>query len=368
MTTPCTTTTEATTTTERPGGGRVSAQSGTLLAAAGLLAAAAVGAALWFAPREGERPAGGGAGITAPAPPASAGAETESDEPAVLNASGYVTARLQATVSSKVTGRVVEVLFEEGMAVRAGQVLARLDDSSPRAQLRLAEASLSAAESAVSETVVRRREALLELERQRQLVERGVAPQTDEDAARAEADALAARIGARNLEVAVARREVDLRRADLDDTVIRAPFSGIALARNAQPGEMVSPVSGGGGFTRTGICTIVDMSSLEIEVDVNESYINRVRPGQRAIARIDAYPDWRIPATVVTMVPAADRQRATVMVRLRFDELDPRILPDMGVNVAFLDDTPEDAANEPDCIAGGIPAYQGADRPEESRP
>ena len=136
----------------------------------------------------------------------------------------------------------------------------------------------------------------------------------------------------------MAEREVALRRQDLDDTVIRAPFAGVAITKDAQPGEMISPVSAGGGFTRTGICTIVDMSSLEIEVDVNEAYISRVRPGQQAEATLDAYPDWRIPARVITTVPTADRQKATVQGAHRFDQLDPRILPDMGVKVAFLGD------------------------------
>ena len=144
----------------------------------------------------------------------------------------------------------------------------------------------------------------------------------------------------------MAEREIDVRRTAQEDTVIRAPFSGVAISKDAQPGEMISPVSAGGGFTRTGVCTIVDMSSLEIEVDVNESYINRVSPGQRVVATLDAYPDWEIPARVITTIPAADRQRATVLVRIAFDELaDSRILPDMGVNVAFLEAGPpeEDA-------------------------
>jgi RND family efflux transporter MFP subunit len=144
----------------------------------------------------------------------------------------------------------------------------------------------------------------------------------------------------------VAERQVALRQSDLDDTVIRAPFAGVALSKDAQPGEMVSPVSAGGGFTRTGISTIVDMSSLEIEVDVNESFINRVTPGQKVEATLDAYPDWRIPAHVITIVPTADRQRATVLVRIAFEQLDPRILPDMGVKVAFMG-APEPASATP---------------------
>ena len=262
-------------------------------------------------------------------------------QPTVLNASGYVTARLQSTVSSKVTGRIVDVLVEEGMAVAEGQVLARLDDTTERSYLALAEAQLGAARGALAELEVRYAEAQLDLDRQRALLEQRLIGQADLDAAQAEADSLAARIANQREQVVVAEREIDVRRTALEDTVIRAPFGGVAISKDAQPGEMISPVSAGGGFTRTGVCTIVDMSSLEIEVDVNESYINRVSPAQRVVATLDAYPDWEIPASVITTIPAADRQRATVLVRIAFDELgDPRILPDMGVNVAFLETGP----------------------------
>jgi HlyD family secretion protein len=263
---------------------------------------------------------------------------------AVLNASGYVTARRQATVSSKITGKVMEVLVEEGMAVREGQVLARLDDATARKQLALVEARLGSQRSALAETGVRLKEARLNQQRMRRLLEQGVTTQAQADAADAEVDSLAARLELGRQEVAVAEREVALRRQDLEDAVIRAPFTGIAVSKDAQPGEMISPVSAGGGFTRTGICTLVDMDSLEIEVDVNESYIHRVEPGQSAVATLDAYPDWRIPARVIMPVPTADRQKATVRVRLAFQALDPRILPDMGVKVAFLGDEKEGTA------------------------
>ena len=270
-------------------------------------------------------------------------------QPTVLNASGYVTARLQSTVSSKVTGRIVDVLVEEGMAVTEGQVLARLDDTTERSYLALAEAQLGAARGALAELEVRYAEAQLDLDRQRRLLDQRLIGQADLDTARAESDSLAARIANQRELVVVAEREIDVRRTALEDTVIRAPFSGVAISKDAQPGEMISPVSAGGGFTRTGVCTIVDMSSLEIEVDVNESYINRVSPRQRVVAALDAYPDWEIPASVITTIPAADRQRATVLVRIAFDELgDPRILPDMGVNVAFLEagPPPEEAVTD----------------------
>ena len=262
----------------------------------------------------------------------------------VLNASGYVTARRQATVSSKITGKVVDVLVEEGMEIREGQVLAHLDDSIPRKQLALAESQLGSQRRALAENEVRLRQAKLNQDRMRRLHEQGVSTQADADTADADVDALVARLALGRQDVEVSERQIALRRQDLDDTVIRAPFSGVAVTKDAQPGEMISPISAGGGFTRTGICTLVDMKSLEVDVDVNESYIHRVQPGQKAVATLDAYPDWQIPAHVIMPVPTADRQKATVKVRLGFERLDPRILPDMGVKVAFLGDEKAGAA------------------------
>jgi RND family efflux transporter MFP subunit len=263
----------------------------------------------------------------------------------VLNASGYVTARRRATVSSKVTGKVVDVLVEEGHAVREGQVLAHLDDTQARAALNYAEAQLSASQKAAAEDQARLQQAELTLGRRQQLLKEGVVGKAELDDAQSQVDSLKARIAYTQQQVAVAESQVRLQQANLNDMVVRAPFSGIAISKDAQPGEMISPVSAGGGFTRTGICTIVDMASLEIEVDVNESYINRVRNGQTVEAVLDAYPDWRIPAHVITTIPSADRQKATVKVRIGFDRLDPRILPDMGVKVSFLrDEEPGNAA------------------------
>jgi RND family efflux transporter MFP subunit len=252
----------------------------------------------------------------------------------VLNASGYVTARRQATVSSKVTGKVEEVLIEEGMEVVTGQVLARLDSSNVRASVRLSEAQLAAARTELQETRVRRAEAQLDLDRVMNLVSQQVASQAELDRAQAQVDSLTARLGSQSQAVAVAQRALAVASQSLDDTIIRAPFDGIVVAKNAQPGEMISPMSSG-GFTRTGIGTIVDMSSLEIEVDVNEAYINRVAAGQRVEATLDAYTDWKIPSQVIAIIPTADRQTATVQVRIGFDDLDSRILPDMGIKVAF---------------------------------
>jgi RND family efflux transporter MFP subunit len=245
-----------------------------------------------------------------------------------------VTARRQATVSSKVTGKVEDVLIEEGMEVSEGQVLARLDSSNAQASVKLSEAQLLAARTELKETRVRRAEAQLDLDRIKSLVADQVASQAELDRAQAQVDSLDARLESQSRAVGVAERALALARRSLDDTVIRAPFSGIVVAKNAQPGEMISPMSSG-GFTRTGIGTIVDMSSLEIEVDVNEAYINRVVAGQRVEATLDAYADWKIPSQVIAIIPTADRQTATVRVRIGFEELDPRILPDMGVKVAF---------------------------------
>jgi RND family efflux transporter MFP subunit len=261
----------------------------------------------------------------------------------VLNASGYVTARRRATVSSKVTGKVLEVFVEEGKAVKKGQVLARLDDSQIRAALQVAQAQLAASQRGAAEDEARLKQAQLTLDRRSRLIEEKVVGRAEVDEAQSEVDSLKARIAVAEQQIKVAQAQVNARETDLTDMEVRAPFDGIAISKDAQPGEMISPVSAGGGFTRTGICTIVDMSSLEIEVDVNETYINRVHAGQRVEAVLDAYPDWRIPAHVITTIPSADRQKATVKVRIAFDALDQRILPDMGVKVSLLRD-PDPAA------------------------
>jgi RND family efflux transporter MFP subunit len=253
----------------------------------------------------------------------------------VLNASGYVTARRQATVSSKVTGKVIEILIEEGMKVKEGQILARLDDTNTRASFLLAEAQLKSAEAALAETRVRIDEAEKELKRQSDLVKSKIATQADYEHAEASALSLKAKLEQQQADIVVAQRSVATWQQQLDDAIIRAPFSGMVTSKNAQPGEMISPISAGGGFTRTGICTIVDMESLEIEIDVNESYINRVQASQPVEATLDAYPEWKIPCKVIAIIPTADRQKSTVKARVGFDKLDPRILPEMSVKVAF---------------------------------
>lgn len=254
----------------------------------------------------------------------------------VLDATGYVKARRYATVSSKVTGKVMEVLVEEGMLVEKDQVVARLDDSNTRKTLALYQAELVSAKTQVTETRARLVEAKLNWERTTELAARQLISAAELDRAKANYESLQAQLANREAGVVLAERRIAIEQQYLDDLELRAPFSGVVISKDSQPGEMISPVSAGGGFTRTGICTLVDMSSLEIEVDVNESYIQRVRPEQPVQATLEAYPDWKIPARVIAIIPTADRQKATVKVRIAFQELDPRILPDMGVKVAFM--------------------------------
>ena len=256
----------------------------------------------------------------------------------VLDASGYVVARRQAVVSSKIPGKVLEVLVEEGVRVVKDQIVAYLDNSSQTARLRLVQAQHRSAEAALIEITAQLRQAELDLTRATELLTRKLTSQADFDAATANAETLRARLATGRENVTVATRSIEVSQDQLDNTVIRAPFAGVVVTKNAQPGEMISPIAAGGGFTRTGICTIVDMDSLEIEVDVNEAYIQRVRQDQPVTATLDAYPGWKIPSRVIAIVPTADRQKATVRVRIGFLERDERILRDMGVKVAFLED------------------------------
>ncbi len=269
----------------------------------------------------------------------------------VLDATGYVVARRQATVSAKVTGKVIEVYIEEGMRVERDELLARLDDSIPRAQLALAESQLSAARAGLNELDVERRQVQLDLDRTEGLARRNLASQADLDRDRLDVEALIARLERTRRDIAVAEQSVSVQRQRVADMEIRAPFAGVVIAKSAQPGEMISPISAGGGFTRTGICTIVDMDSLEVEVDVNEAYINRVRAKQPVRVTLNAYPDYSIPAQVIAIIPAADRNKATVRVRIALLERDGRVLPDMGVKVAFLE---EAVAEEASAVQPGV--------------
>jgi RND family efflux transporter MFP subunit len=255
---------------------------------------------------------------------------------ALLNASGYVTPRRRATIAAKITGRVTGVFFDEGTHVREGQLLDTLDDSDVKKALDAAKADRDSAQAAIADFQVQLRNAQIALRRADQLQKAGVQTQEQLDNASTAADSLQAKIDLAKAQVAASQARIQEAQQSVDNCTIRAPFDGIVVSKDAQVGEMVSPVSAGGGFTRTGIATIVDMNSNEIEVDVSESYIARVQNGQPVTAILDAYPDWEIPSRVRTVIPTADRQKATVKVRISFIKLDPRILPDMGVKVTFL--------------------------------
>ncbi len=297
------------------------------LAAGGVLLLAAA-FALWFFGRE--RPVPVTVATARAMPATSAGAS-------VLDATGYVTARRQATVSAKITGKVREVLIEEGQKVAAGDVLARLDDSEARVEVELQRAQLAAARAQLTEAEAASANAEREFRRQQEIAELKLTSASALDAAHTEADASRARVASQASGVRVAEEALQAALVQLDNTIVRAPFAGVVTVKAAQPGEMISPISAGGGSIRTGIGTIVDMDSLEIQVDVSEAYINRVKPGQEVEAVLNAYPDWRIPASVIAIVPTADRSKATVKVRIALGEKDARIVPEMGVRVAFLE-------------------------------
>src|SRR5882724_4250689 len=255
-----------------------------------------------------------------------------------LNASGYVTPRRRATIAAKITGRVTSVHFDEGTRVAEGQLLATLDDSDVQRALASAKADRDSARAAIADFEVQLRNANIQLKRARELQAAGVQTQEALDNASTAVDSLKAKIDLSKQQVAASEARIGEAQQNVDNCTIRAPFAGIVVSKDAQVGEMVSPISAGGGFTRTGIATIVDMNSNEVEVDVNESYIARVKPGQKCKATLDAYPDAPYDAKVRTVIPTADRQKATVKVRVTFDKLDSKILPDMGVKVAFLEE------------------------------
>jgi len=265
---------------------------------------------------------------TAVAPSADPGAT------AVLQATGYVTARINATVSAQITGTLTQVLIEEGEHVTKGQVLARLDDTQYKAGLLQAQAGLASAQAALAQYQANLEQSKRDLVRDKDLVDRHLVSVQTVEHDNTQVEMLAAQVATQEKQIEVAEANVKSAQVYIDYTTVRAPFSGVITAKAAQVGEIVSPMATG-GFTRTGVGTIVDMDSLEIEVDVNEAYINRVQANQPATATLDAYPDWEIPAHVIAIIPTADRSKATVKVRVGFDKKDPRILPDMGVRVSF---------------------------------
>jgi RND family efflux transporter MFP subunit len=263
--------------------------------------------------------------------------EAGAGQAAVLNASGYVTPRRRATIAAKITGKISQVLIDEGTHVEAGQVLARLENVEEAAAMRAAEAERAVAVAALDDVEVRLANARRTLKRAQELRTRELVSEENLDNAETAVASYEAQATLARKRITAAEEAAAIARQNVENCIVRAPFAGVVVSKDAQPGEMVSPISGGGGFTRTGIATIVDMASLEIEVDVNESYIARVTPSQSAEATLDAYPDWGIPCRVRTVIPTADRQKATVKVRITFEKLDPRILPDMGVKVSFLE-------------------------------
>ncbi len=262
--------------------------------------------------------------------------EAASSASSVLDATGYVTARRLATVSAKITGKVADIYIEEGQRVAEGDILARLEATDANAQRALAKAQHDAAQTQVSQAQAQLALSRTTLQRQRELLTRKLAPQAALDQAQAEFDALTAQLAHARRSVDVAQASLNLADIGVDNTIVRAPFAGVITVKAAQPGEIVSPMSAGGGFTRTGIGTVVDMDSLEIQVDINEAYIGRVKGRQQVEAVLNAYPDWKIPAEVIAIIPTADRSKATVKVRIGFLEKDARIVPDMGVRVSFL--------------------------------
>ncbi len=266
---------------------------------------------------------------TAVAPSADPGAT------AILQATGYVTARIQATVSAQIIGTLKQVLIDEGEQVKAGQVLARIEDTAQTAALAQAEAQLQSARATLGQFQAQLGQARRDLARNQDLVERKLVSEQALETARTSVETLEAQVNTQQRQIELATASRHGAEVQLGYTTVRAPFSGVVIAKTAQAGEIIAPSSAGGGFTRTGIGTIVDMDSLEIEVDVNEAYINRVVPMQPASATLDAYPDWSIPAHVIAIIPTADRSKATVKVRVAFDQKDARILPDMGVRVSF---------------------------------
>lgn len=312
-----------------------------------VVSAALAGGAAWFLLQ------GSGNAEPAPAPaqtaqaPANApsGSAQTAEAPAAprapraagLVASGYVVARRQATVSAEITGRIAEVLVEEGTRVEAGEILARLDDTRARLDLELIQSQITAADARVRSLDFQTREARRVSERASRLFERDIAAEATMTAAEAQQASLQAQLRAAQAELDSARVRQTSQEDLIARHVVRAPFAGVVIAKNAQVGEILFPGSAGGGFTRTGVATLVDMDSLEIEVDVNEGQIQRVTPGQRVETILDAYPNWRIASRVEAIIPTADRSRATIKVRVALEERDARILPDMAARVTFIE-------------------------------
>jgi RND family efflux transporter MFP subunit len=274
----------------------------------------------------------------------------------VLDATGYVTARREATVSAQITGTMIEVLIEEGDHVKQGQVLARLDDTQQRAALAQAEAQLQSARALLVQYQSQLAQDQRDVKRAEDLVQRKLVSEQAVEQARTLVETQSAQLESQRRQIDLGAANVRSAQVQLDYCTIKAPFTGVVIAKAAQVGEIVSPFSAGGGFTRTGIGTLVDMDSLEVEVDVNEAYINRVQPKQPVDSVLNAYPDWKIPSHVIAIIPTADRSKATVKVRIGIDSKDERIVPDMGVRVSFLEDKKPVAADAPPPVGVLVPS------------
>ncbi|MGN6118096.1 MAG: efflux RND transporter periplasmic adaptor subunit [Rhodanobacter sp.] len=283
-----------------------------------------------------------------------------SEAGAVLQATGYVTARRQATVSAQITGTLTAVLIEEGDHVTQGQVLARLDDSGYKANLAAARAQADAAHALVAQNRAQLAQSVHDAARLQSLAARGLVSKQSAEQAQTQVNSLRAQLDSQRQQARSADAQAHVAKVNFDYTVVRAPFSGVVTTKDAQVGEIISPLSAGGGFTRTGVGTIVDMGSLEVDVDVNEAYIGRVKPGMSAEAVLDAYPDWRIPAHVVAIVPTADRGKATIKVRVALERKDARVVPDMGARVSFLEEKQGASAPLPQGVL--VPATAVAQR------
>ena len=323
-----------------------------LLAAGMLACAAVVAAAIWLPEFRISQSASQQAAPSPPAAvPAAPAAAAEPRRAGSLAASGYVVARRKATIAAEITGKVTEVLIEEGMVVQAGQVVARLDSVLAEKDLALAQSRAASAEAAIAMITADLEDAKRILGRVKSLSQKSFASEADLTKAEARVGVLSAQLRQSQSQLETARLDAQRTAAVLDKHQIRAPFGGVVVDRSAQPGEMISPLSAGGGFTRTGVCTVVDMDSIEIEVDVNEAFIGRVTAGMGVNAVLDAYPDWTIPASVIAIVPTANREKATVRVRIGLQRKDPRVLPDMAVKVTFLEDNASASARPKESAA-----------------
>ena len=253
----------------------------------------------------------------------------------LLSAAGYVVARRETTVSSRITGMIRAVYVQEGMTVRHHQVLARLESHTARAQVAVSRRQLAADRAQLLSAEAQLRLDRKNLARIRAIFDEGLESHAALDSAEAGVAIDQATLREDRANAQAMAANLRLSRLVLRHTVIRAPFSGVVTAKYAHRGEMISPAAVG-GFTQTGICRLVDMHSLEMDVDVNESFINRVKAGEPAQVGLSAYPNWKIPARVISIVPTANKDKGTVKVRVAFDRLDPRILPEMSGEVYFL--------------------------------